>query len=238
MKKQFSIFISLITLMTLSAGAGAAETEKKGDIAAVLKDIRWFGQSSVRIKTGDLIIYIDPVYYDKTDKADIILITHLHGDHYDPKSVQALMKPLTTVIAPVDLGTKNRIMKPNSSGKFGDILIETVSAYNIVKSDKHPKSAGYNGYIVTVGGVRIYHAGDTELIPEMKNFTCDIALVPLGQTYTFSSVDDAVQAVLDVKAKAAIPIHWGMYEGTKKDALYFAEKLSAQGVSVDVREKE
>ncbi len=213
------------------------KTDKASAVKAVMKNIDWFGQSSIRIRTGDKIIYIDPLYYDKDDKADIILITHLHSDHYVYKNVQALMKKDTVVIAPSDLGFANRVMSPGMSAIIRDIIIEAVPAYNIVKANNHPKSTGNNGYIVTVDGVRVYHAGDTELIPEMKTFKADIALVPLGQTYTFASVKDAVQAVLDVKASEAIPIHFGMYEGTKADAALFAEELGKKGVIAEVREK-
>jgi L-ascorbate metabolism protein UlaG (beta-lactamase superfamily) len=107
----------------------------------------------------------------------------------------------------------------------GNIQIEAVPAYNIVKTNYHPKEKKYVGYIITVEGVRIYHAGDTERIPEMKEFTCDIVLLPLGQTYTMNTVEEAAEAALDVKAKFAIPIHYGMYEGKMEDAIKFAELL-------------
>ncbi len=96
----------------------------------------------------------------------------------------------------------------------------------------HPKHNGWVGYVVTVGGRRIYHAGDTERIPEMKTFSCDIALLPLGQTYTMESVEDAAAAARDVKASMAIPIHFGMYEGTQADAEKFRDLLEGE---IDVR---
>jgi L-ascorbate metabolism protein UlaG (beta-lactamase superfamily) len=84
------------------------------------------------------------------------------------------------------------------------------------------------GYIVEIDGVKVYHAGDTERIPEMKNIDCDIALLPLGQTYTMNSVEEAAEAALDTGAEVAIPIHYGMYEGTKEDAEKFKELLDGK----------
>ncbi|MCK4836639.1 MAG: MBL fold metallo-hydrolase, partial [Candidatus Aminicenantes bacterium] len=93
------------------------------------------------------------------------------------------------------------------------------------------------GYILTIDGIRIYHAGDTERIPEMKNFSCDIALLPLGQTYTMNSVKEAAEAAIDVKAKIAIPIHYGLYEGKTQDAVEFQNILKDK-IKVIIKEKE
>ncbi len=81
------------------------------------------------------------------------------------------------------------------------------------------------GYILTLGHVKIYHAGDTERIPEMQSISCDIILLPIGQTYTMNTIDEAVKAVLDTKASVAIPIHFGMYEGKVEDAEAFGKML-------------
>ncbi|HNV53360.1 MAG TPA: MBL fold metallo-hydrolase, partial [Tenuifilaceae bacterium] len=81
------------------------------------------------------------------------------------------------------------------------------------------------GYLLNLCNVWLYHTGDTELIPEMKNIKCDIIMLPLGQTYTMNSVEDAVQAVLDTSASVAIPVHYGIYEGSDDDALKFKEML-------------
>ena len=237
MNRPRTRFIMTVTIFVLLSAACVAQ-EKKGETAMMIKNISWFGHASIRITADNKIIYIDPLFYDPADKADIILITHLHDDHYVRRNVEALMKKGTIVVAPVDLGFGNRVMKPGTRATIGGIPIEAVPAYNVVKTSFHPKSAGNNGYIITVGGVRIYQAGDTERIPEMKYIACDIALVPLGQTYTFNSVDEAVQAVLDVKAKIAIPIHYGMNEGTKADALRFAELLGKKGVTVEILKKQ
>ncbi|MBU1063196.1 MBL fold metallo-hydrolase, partial [bacterium] len=92
----------------------------------------------------------------------------------------------------------------------------------------HPKSKNYLGYVLTIDGVRVYHAGDTERIPEMQQFDCDIALLPLGQKYTMNSVYEAANSALDVKAKIAIPIHYDMFEGKLSDADAFQEILKGK----------
>ncbi len=150
-------------------------------------------------------------------------------DHFDKTSISKLAASNTVFLAPKDiagdLGKNSIAVEPGLETNIMGIIIETVPAYNIVKKSFHPKENKWVGYIVTVNGVRIYHAGDTERIPEMKNFKCDIALLPLGQTYTMNSVDEAAGAALDVKAKIAIPMHFGMYEGSVADAAKFGELL-------------
>ena len=100
------------------------------------------------------------------------------------------------------------------------MVIQTVPAYNIVKNF-HKKESDYLGYIINFDGIKVYHTGDTERISEMKEVDCDIILLPLGQTYTMNSVEEAAEAVKDTKAIIAIPIHYGLYEGTLEDALKF-----------------
>lgn len=206
----------------------------------MLEKIHWFGQSGVKIETGDKIIYIDPLIAEKTEDADIILITHPHSDHFDLRSIEKVAKKETVFIATQDCEERIKskfnaqviTLKPGMSKDINGILIEAVPAYNT----PHPKINNWVGYILTIDGVRIYHAGDTERIPEMKEFTCDIAMLPLGQTYTMKSVEEAAEAAQDVKAKIAIPIHFGIYEGTKEDADKFAELLKGN-IQVVIKEK-
>ena len=96
----------------------------------------------------------------------------------------------------------------------------------------HMKNSNYLGYVIDFDGISVYHTGDTERIPEMKEIKCDIILVPLGQKYTMNSVEEATEVVKDTKAQIAIPIHWGMYEGSKNDALLFEELLKNRNITV------
>jgi len=164
----------------------------------MLNKIQWLGQASVKIEGGGKIIYVDPVFnINETHDADIILVTHPHPDHFSIQKVQQLAKDDTVIIGPkgicntVQRRIKNKtiIAEPGLKTSIDGIDIEAVHAYNVVKTQYHPKESKFVGYVLTVDGVRIYHAGDTERIPEMKNFTCDIAILPLGQTYTMNSVE-------------------------------------------------
>jgi L-ascorbate metabolism protein UlaG (beta-lactamase superfamily) len=98
----------------------------------------------------------------------------------------------------------------------------------VVKTNYHPKENNWIGYIIDVDGVLVYHAGDTERIPEMRNMIVDIALLPLGQTYTMNSVEEAAEAAIDINPSIAVPIHYGMYEGSVEDALKFKELLAGK----------
>ena len=194
--------------------------------------IQWYGQSSLRIEMGGKLVWLDPVKVPIVEKADLILITHDHADHYSPADIKKLSGPTTIVLVGFDGSSFPRI-RPGDRRTFGDLSIEALPAYNVVKTQFHPKSAGYCGFILSAGALRLYDAGDTERIPEMKGIDCDVAFLPLGQTYTMGSVAEAAQAALDVKAKIAVPIHFGLYEGTEADAKEFARLLRGK---VDVIE--
>lgn len=195
--------------------------------------IQWFGQASVRIETGNRIIYNDPFMIKKKDKADFILITHSHFDHLSPDDIKKVATPETRFFAPTDCMGKIRDLgfgnvtevKPGFRITLDMISFEAVPAYNAVKKNFHPKSNDWVGYIIEAEGLRVYIAGDTERIPEMKNIACDIAMLPLGQTYTMDKVEDAAEAAKDVKAKIVIPIHYGLYEGAKSDTAMLKKLL-------------
>ena len=226
---RFSIILFAINICL-------AEDPYRPELDSFIQNIHWFGQSAVKIKANDKTIYIDPFRIQKKDGADIILITHDHRDHLDPSSIVKILTSKTTIVAPAsckekiqELASKKvAYFAPWEEKKIDNILIESVPAYNIKKKRFHPKSKNYLAYIITIDGIRIYHAGDTERIPEMKKFQCDIAFMPLGQTYTMNSVKEAAEAVLDVKAKIAIPIHFGLYEGSSDDAIEFQKLLNGK----------
>lgn len=211
----------------------------------MVKNIHWLGQAAVKITVSGKTIYIDPYQIKVKDEADIILITHSHGDHLSPKDIDMIITEKTIIVAPGDClaelknitPEKTIISEPGMSKQVDNILIEAVPAYNVVKTNFHPKENRWVGYILTINGIKIYHAGDTERIPEMKNFSCDIALLPLGQTYTMNSVKEATQAAIDVNAKVAIPIHYGLYEGKAQDAVEFKKILNGI-VKVIIKEQQ
>lgn len=211
----------------------------------MVDNIHWLGQATIKISIPGKTIYIDPYQIKNPDQADIILITHSHGDHLSLEDIAKVSSDKTIIMAPNDClkqlkditMDKTIVSEPGIKKQFKGIHIEAVPAFNMVKTNFHPKSNRWVGYILTLNGIKIYHAGDTEKIPEMKNFQCDIALLPLGQTYTMNSVKEAAEAALDVKARVAIPIHYGLYEGQESDAREFKELLKNK-IKVIIKEKE
>lgn len=233
--KEFMVYFLLFGGLVMLATFGFSRNVEALSPEEMLKNVHWLGkQASVKIKAGKKIVYIDPYQImEKTNDADIILVTHSHQDHLSPGDIKKVTKEDTVFIAPqscvssieTEFNTKVIVSEPGMSTSADEIQIKAVPAYNVVKTNFHPKENKWVGYVLTIGGVRIYHAGDTERIPEMKEFTCDIVMLPLGQSYTMNSVEEAAEAVLDVQAKIAIPIHYGMYEGTAEDAKKFQELL-------------
>jgi len=197
----------------------------------LVENIHWIQQSSFRIEGSKFTIYTDPLNITNTDEADIVLITHPHGDHFSPANIDKVVTSKTILIATADcnytgtVGKRITLLPGQEYTAFGSIKIKAVPAYNIVKTQYHEKSKNWVGYVVTLNGVTFYQAGDTERVPEMKNFSTDIAMLPLGQTYTFEQVADAAAAAKDVKAKVAIPMHFGLYEGVEADATTFKSLL-------------
>ncbi|MEW5803360.1 MAG: MBL fold metallo-hydrolase [bacterium] len=231
-------------LLTFSS-FGFSEKSQNTSPEELIEKIHWLCQSAVKIDTDGQVIYFDPYRIKKSDKADIILISHKHDDHLSVGDISKIAHKNTVFIAPEDCVQdlakvkKSKIipMEPGMKTNVNGILIEAVPAYNIVKTKFHPKENKWMGYTLTIHGVKIYHAGDTERIPEMKDFTCDIAMVPLGQTYTMNDVKEAANAVIDTQAKIAIPIHYGLYEGKADDAVEF-KKLLKDKVNVIIKKQE
>ncbi len=209
--------------------------KEKNDISFTAQNIAdslvWIKQSCFKIQVLGKTIYFDPLAISENDSADFILITHPHGDHFSPNDIAKISTAKTTIFGPKDCkynGTCKEFVEviPGQTIEIApNISITTVPAYNVVKTKFHPKEKQWVGYLLKIGNIVIYHAGDTERIPEMKNFTANIALLPLGQTYTMNSVDEAADAARDVKAEIAIPMHWGAYEGTAEDAQKFKSLL-------------
>lgn len=203
------------------------------NIEALAESIQWFGQSAVKIQNCGKTIYIDPFRLKQPDKADLILITHSHFDHFSPDDLKLIVSADTWIFCPAEFASqldsfgaaKVVPVKPGFETEWKGIQIRTVPMYNILKADKHPKEKGWVGYLLNLCNIWLYHTGDTELIPEMKNIKCDIIIVPLGQTYTMNSVEDSVQAVIDTNASLAIPIHYGLYEGSREDTIKFKNLL-------------
>jgi L-ascorbate metabolism protein UlaG (beta-lactamase superfamily) len=196
--------------------------------------IKWLGHASFQIRTTDKVIYIDLKKYGKivetSEKADIILVTHNHGDHCSPPKIQKLRKKDTVVIAPKNcasrIGGNVRTIKPGEKTTVDGVTIEAVEAYNIKRfkpSGKpwHPKGYGV-GYLIKAEGKTIYHAGDTDFIPEMRKIkNIDLALLPTGDKYTMDNAE-AAEAATAIDPKTAMAMHtW------EKDREEFKKKTEA-----------
>lgn len=188
-----------------------------------IENITWLGHDGFKIVGAGKIIYLDPFQLKPPQEpADLLLITHEHFDHCSPKDFAAVMKPTTHTVAaavcgPELLTSRLLIVKPGERHTVDGISIETVPAYNLNKTF-HPQGDARVGFIITIEGQRIYHAGDTDFIPEMKDLkNIDIALMPVSGTYVMTA-EEAAEAVNTFKPKLAIPMHFGSIVGSKHDA--------------------
>lgn len=206
------------------------------EIEKFIENITWYGHASFKIKNKK-VIYIDPWQLPKdVEKADIILVTHSHFDHLSVEDIRLIKKDETVIIVPPDGASKLmgdvREIEPGEEVEVSGIKIKAVPAYNIGK-EFHPKRNNWVGYIIDFEGVKIYHAGDTDHIPEMKEFgPIDIALLPVGGRYTMNA-EEASRAAESINPKVAIPMHYGAgVVGTKADAEKFKHLLSSK---IDVK---
>ncbi|MFA5116179.1 MAG: MBL fold metallo-hydrolase [Candidatus Omnitrophota bacterium] len=200
----------------------------------MLDKIHWFGQSAFLIESSNGNIYIDPAKIrDGLPPADLILITHAHGDHCSPADIRRLYKVDTLIVASSSVAKKLsfpvKVVRPGDKLQVKGVNIEVFYAYNINKPF-HPKSEDNLGYLFEADGTRFYHAGDTDNIPEMGRIKADIAMLPIGGTFTMNA-RSASEAANLIKPKIAIPMHWGGGLGSKKDALEF-EKLCSVEVQI------
>jgi L-ascorbate metabolism protein UlaG (beta-lactamase superfamily) len=204
--------------------------------------LTWLGHASVKITSASTAIYIDPwKIKNPAEDADIILITHEHHDHYSQADIMAVSGASTRVVAPMSAPRVTDRITPGKILNIKDISIQATPSYNQGKSF-HPKTNGWVGYIVTIGGNKIYHPGDTDRIPEMKGLVVDVAFMPVGGKYTMDA-KEAADAFKDITTVYAIPIHYGDIVGSRKDAKEFAGLCSCDvrildpGEYIDIEEK-
>lgn len=196
--------------------------------------------SAIRL-SGEKTVYIDPFHLPRDFKdGDYILVTHEHHDHLSPEDIAKLAAPEALIVIPKTCReaalaaglNPNQIvtMEPGEEKELVGISVKAVPAYNINK-DFHRKERGWLGYVVYMNGLRYYLAGDTDDIPEARQVKCDVAVVPVGGTYTMTA-REAAALVNAIRPKAAVPAHYGDIVGSRADAEEFSSLLD-HGIECD-----
>jgi L-ascorbate metabolism protein UlaG (beta-lactamase superfamily) len=178
---------------------------------ALLDHLHWLGHDSFRIDRP-VVIYLDPWNVPRDGpKADVILVSHDHHDHCSPDDVEFLRTEHTRVVTNGSAASKLKgpvtILQPGESVEIGTVKVTGVPAYNTDKKF-HPRAAGHLGFILSLEGERLYFAGDTDVIPEMKGLGVDVALLPVSGVYTMTA-EQAVQAAQAIQPRVAVPMHYG-----------------------------
>ena len=213
----------------------------------LLDSIEWLGHAAFRIAVGRSLVYIDPYRVaEAAPPADLILITHGHYDHFSPSDVERLSKRDTWLVGPAAVAERvsGQVHRIGPAEMLDDELVRgvhvsAVAAYNTSKRDPdgnpfHPRDAGWVGYELNVRGERLYHSGDTDVIPEMDSVTgVDVALLPVSGVYVMTA-QEAAEAARRIQPRVAVPMHWGSHIGTELDARTFADNAP---VEVRIMEK-
>ncbi len=202
--------------------------------------LHWLGHAGFRVDAGAATVYIDPYRVTGGPEADIILITHDHYDHFAPLAIERLSGRNTRVVAPASVaerlpGHVTRLAPGEGIEEevARGVEVAAVAAYNTSKRDAsgcahHPREAGWVGYELRVGGERLYHSGDTDVIPEMDSVAgVDVALLPVSGVYVMTAAE-AAEAARRIEPRVAVPMHWGDHLGTYADARAFADQAPGE----------
>src|SRR5215210_4342391 len=214
--------------------------------AMLLDSVEWLGHSGFRIRSPGGVVYIDPYRVGDGPKADLILITHGHYDHFSPQDVERLSHGNTWLVGPPAVAERvnGRVLSiaPGEAIErelLRGVAVAAVAAYNTSKRDAdgklfHPRDAGWVGFDLNFRGERLYHSGDTDVIPEMDSVTgVDVALLPVSGTYVMTA-REAAEAARRIQPRVAVPMHWGEHIGSLQDAREFADKAP---VEVEILER-
>jgi L-ascorbate metabolism protein UlaG (beta-lactamase superfamily) len=209
--------------------------------------VHWLGHDSFVLQ-GSKTVILDPFKAKGDYKADLLLISHEHFDHLSDDDIKRFTNSASTIVAPRiceeplrKYTQEKRFVTPGSKTELKGVGIEAIPAYNLNKFREpgkvfHPKADGKVGYVVTLDGVRFYHAGDSDATPEMKALDVDVAFLPVSGTYVMTA-EEAAEAAKAMKAKVVVPMHYGSIVGDREDAERF-KKLLGSARTVEILEKE
>jgi len=209
--------------------------------------VHWLGHDSFVLQ-GSKTVILDPFQAKGDYKADVLLISHEHFDHLSDDDIKRFSSPLTIIVAPKICEEplskhklEKKLVNPGTKVEVKGAGIEAIPAYNLNKFREpgkvfHPKADGKVGYVVTLDGVRFYHAGDSDATPEMKALNIDVAFLPVSGTYVMTA-DEAADAAKAMRVKVAVPMHIGSIVGTMDDARRFRDLLKGER-EVVILEKE
>jgi L-ascorbate metabolism protein UlaG (beta-lactamase superfamily) len=200
--------------------------------------IVWYQQSAMRIDAGGMHIYIDPYHVPEGQpRADVILISHDHGDHLSPDDIERVKSDDSAIYAnptaAEKLGSGVTVLRPGDSTSYGTLKIRAIPAYTTTKrrpsgEATHPKESEHLGLILEVDDLTFYAAGDTDVIPEMESVgPVDYAFLPVSGKFVMTA-DEAAEAARIVQPSVAIPVHYGAMVGSIDDARRFADLVPDQ----------
>ena len=195
--------------------------------------ITWLGHDGFKLKKGK-VVYVDPFKLGaKPEPADLVFVTHEHFDHLSVDDLKKVVTPATTIvtIAACEAAVKPlkpkavRLVAPGDRLTVDGVTVEVLPAYNVNKFRApgqvfHAKTDAHVGFVFRMDGTRVYFAGDTDFIPEMKSIRCDIALLPVSGTYVMTA-EEAAEAVAALRPRIAVPMHYAAIVGSDSDAQKF-----------------
>lgn len=260
MRKTTTLKVLLIVLSvggTCDAATPSSDADLNGDQVVDWRDfqilasywlhdfsppvhVKWMGHASVKIWIEELIVYVDPIesLQDAVPDATLVLITHSHGDHLSTAAINRVSGPNTVLLGPPDVIAgqgRGQTLAPGGSVEIEGVKVTGVAAYNTA-SAFHPRANNWLGYIIEMGGVRIYCAGDTDAIPEMRTLVdIDVAFLPAGGTFTMNA-QQAAEATGFFGPSLAIPYHWNSNLGTIVAARQFASLAVSDAKVMEIGE--
>ena len=205
----------------------------------MLEKFTWYKQSAYKWKGEGITLYIDPWgLRDKEEPADVVFITHAHGDHFEPQDIAKIRKSTTQFVAPRDVAEKLegkvKAIKPGESLEVAGIKFETVPAYSTVEHrlQTHPKSNNWVGYILSLDGHRYWFSGDGDPNPDIEKVKADVALICVGGDPYVMNASEAAGLVKKIRPQVAIPNHYGYVIGVPSDADKFAKEAAPVKVEI------